>query len=172
MLHEKVEQALNDQLNYEIYSAYVYYAMAAYLESIDLPGFANWMQIQVREELTHADRFFRFIMERDGRVRLAAVQEPAFEWDSPLDAFQTAYEHECGVSERIHRLVDLSREHRDHAVEHFLAWFVNEQVEEEASTKAIVQQLKRMGDDGHSLFFVDRELGQRTFVAEAEGTAG
>lgn len=169
MISEKLEKSLNDQLNFEIYSAYVYYAMAAYLESIDLPGFSNWMQMQVREELVHADKFFQFINERDGRVKLAQVDGPDFEWKSPLDAFQTAYEHECEVSKRIHAIVDQCREEKDHAVENFLAWFVTEQVEEEATTKAIVQQLKMAGDDTNILFMVDRELGQRVFTAPADG---
>jgi ferritin len=167
MLGSKLEKALNDQLNYELYSAYVYAAMSAWFESVDMPGFSSWMQVQVREELTHVQKFFTFIGERDGRVRLAQVDEPAFEWDSPLDAFQTAYEHECSVSSRIHAIVDLAREEKDHAVENFLQWFVTEQVEEEASTKAIVQQLKFLGDDRQGLFMIDRELGQRVFTPPA-----
>ncbi len=171
MLGERLEKALNDQLNYELYSAYVYASMAAWFESVDMPGFSSWMQVQVREEMVHVQKFFTFINERDGRVRLAQVDEPAFEWDSPLAAFQNAYEHECSVSSRIHALVDLAREEKDHAVENFLQWFVTEQVEEEASTKAVVQQLKFLGDDRHALFMIDRELGQRVFVPPAGGGA-
>jgi ferritin len=164
MLGEKLEKALNDQLNYELYSAYVYAAMAAWFESVDLPGYASWMRVQVQEEMFHVTKFFDFINERDGRVRLMAVDQPPFEWESPLAAFENAYEHECGVSERIHAIVDMAREDRDHAVENFLAWFVTEQVEEEASTKAIVQQLRFVGNDRHALFMIDRELGQRVYT--------
>jgi ferritin len=167
MLSKKLEDALNEQINYETYSAYVYAAMAAYFESVDLPGFASWMKIQVQEEMFHTTKFFHFVFERDGRVRLGAIDEPPFEWDSPLAAFQNAYEHECGVSKRIHALVDLAREEKDHAVENFLAWFVTEQVEEEASTKAVVQQLKFIGDDRQGLFMIDRELGARVYTPPA-----
>jgi ferritin len=171
MLARKIEDALNAQLNYELYSAYVYAAMSAWFESVDLPGFASWMRVQVREEMFHVQKFFTFINERDGRVRLGAVDGPPFEWASPLAAFENAYEHECGVSKRIHAIVDLAREEKDHSVENFLQWFVTEQVEEEASTKAIVQQLKFVGDDRHAQFMIDRELGARVYTPPA-GAAG
>lgn len=171
MLGKKLEKALNDQLNYELYSAYVYASMAAWFDSVDMPGFSSWMQIQVREEMVHVQKLFSFISERDGRVKLAQVHEPPFEWESAIAAFQNAYEHECGVSSRIHALVDMAREEKDHAVENFLQWFVTEQVEEEASTKTIVQQLKFLGEDRHALFMIDRELGQRVFTPPAAGGA-
>ncbi len=164
MLSDKMQDALNDQLNFELYSAYIYYSMAAYLESVDLPGFSHWMQVQVQEELTHVDKFFRFIHERDGRVILKAIDAPGIEWKSPLDAFQEAYEHEQIVSGRINKLVDLSLKESDHATNSFLQWFVTEQVEEEASVKSIIQQLKIAGKDGHGLLMLDRELGARVFT--------
>ena len=167
---EDLEKALNEQLNFELYSAYIYYSMAAYFESVDLPGFANWMQIQYQEELFHVQKFFDFINERDGRVTLGGVDAPQHEWESPLAAFQNAYEHEKIVSKRIHELVDLSRQEKDHAVESFLDWFVTEQVEEEASTRAIAQQLKFLGEDRTGLFMVDRELATRVFTPP-DGTA-
>jgi ferritin len=167
MLSEKLEKALNGQLNYELYSAYVYAAMAAYFEATDLPGYANWMRVQVQEEMFHVSKFFGFINERDGRVRLAKVDEPPFEWKSPLAAFENAHEHEREVSRRINALVDMAREERDHAVENFLQWFVTEQVEEEASTKAVVQQLKFVGDDRHAIFMIDRELAARVYTPPA-----
>jgi ferritin len=159
-----MQDALNDQLNFELYSAYIYYSMAAYLERVDLPGFSHWMQIQVQEELTHVDKFFRFIHERDGRVILKAIDAPGIEWKSPLDAFQEAYQHEQIVSGRINKLVDLSLKESDHATNSFLQWFVTEQVEEEASVKSIIQQLKLAGKDGHGLLMLDRELGARVFT--------
>ncbi len=164
LLSDKMQDALNDQLNFELYSAYIYYSMAAYLESVDLPGFSHWMQVQVQEELTHVDKFFRFIHERDGRVILKAIDAPGIEWKSPLDAFQEAYEHEQIVSGRINKLVDLSLKESDHATNSFLQWFVTEQVEEEASVKSIIQQLKIAGKDGHGLLMLDRELGARVFT--------
>ncbi len=169
MLSKKLEKALNDQINYELYSAYIYYAMAAYFDSTDLPGFSNWMQVQVREELVHADKLFRFIADRDGRARLAPIKGPELEWKSPLEVFTVAHDHEVSVTKRIHAIVDLARAEKDHAVENFLQWFVTEQVEEEASTKAIVQQLKRLGNEGHALFMVDRELAQRIFTPPPAG---
>lgn len=164
MLSDKMQDALNDQLNFELYSAYIYYSMAAYLESVDLPGFSHWMRIQVQEELTHVDKFFRFIHERDGRVILKAIDAPGREWKSPIDAFQEAYEHEQIVSGRINKLVDLSLKESDHATNSFLQWFVTEQVEEEATVKSIIQQLKLAGKDGHGLLMLDRELGARVFT--------
>jgi ferritin len=164
LLSEKIQDALNDQLNFELYSAYIYYSMAAYLESEDLPGFSHWMQIQVQEELSHVDKFFRFIHERDGRVVLKVIEGPAAEWGSSLEAFQDAYKHEQIVSGRINKLVDLSLKESDHATNSFLQWFVAEQVEEEASLKTIIQQLKLAGKDGHGLLMLDRELGARVFT--------
>jgi ferritin len=164
LLSKEMQDALNKQLNFELYSAYIYYSMAAYLESEDVPGFASWMQIQVQEELTHVDKFFHFINERDGRVILTAIDEPAKEWGSPLEAFEDAYKHEQIVSGRINKLVDLSLKESDHATNSFLQWFVTEQVEEEATVKTIIQQMKLAGKDGHGLLMLDRELGSRVFT--------
>lgn len=173
MIKEKVQSALNDQLNWELFSAYIYLAMAAYFESTNLPGFANWMKVQAREEVGHAMKFYDFVNERGGRVTLAAVGAPPAEWDSPLAAFEHAYEHEQGVSERINKLVDLAVAEEDHATNGFLQWFVTEQVEEEASVDEIIQRLKLVVKEGGGLSTLDRELAQRVFVPPAvEGAAG
>ncbi len=164
MLNKKVEAALNAQINYELFSSYLYLSMATWFESRDLPGFANWMFVQAKEELLHVERFYRYINERDGRVTLTQVEGPRTEWESALNAFQEAYEHEQKVSGRINDLVSLTQEEKDNFTQNFLQWFITEQVEEEASVKAIVQQLKLMGDQGQSLFLMDRELGQRVFT--------
>ena len=169
MLSDRMEKALNDQINAELYSAYLYLAMAAYFESINLGGFGNWMRIQAQEELTHAMKFYDFVYERGGRVSLAAVDAPPKEWDSPLAAFEGAYAHECKVSAMINDLVNIAIEEKDHATNNFLQWFVSEQVEEEASADAVVQKLKLIGDHGNGIFMLDRELGQRVFHAPAEG---
>ena len=161
MLKSSVEKALNDQMNAEMYSSYLYMAMAAYFESINLKGFAHWMTLQAGEEMDHARRFYSFIFERDGRVKLAAIDEPPFEWKSPLDAFEAAYNHEVKVSGLIHKLVDLARKENDHATENFLAWFVAEQVEEEASSLEIVNKLKMIKDSINGLFMLNAHLGQR-----------
>lgn len=162
MLSEKMEEKLNEQINAEIYSGYLYYAMEAYFEDEDLTGFANWMHIQAQEELLHAHKFFNFINERGGRVILDAIGKPKADWNSPLEAFQEAYEHETKVTDRINKLYDLAVKEKDHATASFLNWFIDEQVEEEASADEIVNKLKRIGDSGHGIFMFDKELGSRT----------
>ncbi len=167
MLGKKIEEAFNEQINWELYSGYLYLSMSAYFHSINLSGFAKWMYAQALEEGSHAMKFFNFINERGGRVELLATKAPEKEWDSPLAAFEQAYEHECFVSSRINDLVNLSLEEKDHASNNFLQWFVSEQVEEEASVDEVVQKLKLIGGDGGGLFMIDQELGQRVFAPPA-----
>jgi ferritin len=161
MLSDKMEEQLNEQINAEIYSGYLYYAMEAYFEDEDLTGFASWMHIQAQEELLHAQKFFDFINERGGRVELDAIEKPKKDWNSPLEAFQDAYEHETKVTDRINKLYDLALKENDHATASFLNWFIDEQVEEEASADEIVNKLERIGDSGHGIFMLDNELGSR-----------
>ncbi len=163
MLSEKMSEALNKQINAELYSAYLYLSMAAYFESISLSGFAKWMEIQTMEEMSHAKKFYDFVNERGGRVILETIEQPKSEWSSPLEAFEDAYKHEKYVTGLINDLVDLALEEKDHATNNFLQWFVGEQVEEEASADEIVQKLKLVGNRGNAIFMMDRELGQRTF---------
>jgi ferritin len=167
MLKEKMQAALCDQINAELYSSYLYLAMAAHFESINLRGAAAWMRVQAQEELTHMMKFYDFVNERGGKVTLQPVDGPPSEWDSTLAAFEAAYEHECYITERINKLVDLSLELSDHATNNFLQWFVAEQVEEESSVDDVVQQLKLAGDQGQGLFMIDRELAGRTFTPPA-----
>jgi ferritin len=167
MLGKKIEDAFNEQINWELYSGYLYLSMSAYFLSINLNGFANWMRVQALEELTHAMKFFDFINERSGRVALLEAKSPPKEWESPLGAFEDAYEHECFVSSRINDLVNLSLEEKDHASNNFLQWFVAEQVEEEASVDEVAQKLKIIGGDGGGLFMLDQELAQRVFTPPA-----
>jgi len=164
MISKKMEDAFNDQIAAEFYSAHLYLAMAAYLESIDLPGFANWLKVQIEEEEFHAHKMFDYVIERDGRAVLKGFEAPPVEWKSPLDVFETAYAHEQKVTGLINNLVDIALAEKDHASQIFLQWFVNEQVEEEASAKAIIQQLKLLGDSRAGLFQIDRELHQRVFT--------
>ncbi|MEP0762405.1 MAG: ferritin [Chloroflexota bacterium] len=161
MLSEKMQAAMNRQINAELHSAYLYLAMAAYFEHENLPGFAHWMRLQANEELAHALKFFDFIVERRGRVLLEPVGAVPTEWASPLAVFENALAHEQKVTGLIHGLVNLAVEERDHASDSFLQWFVDEQVEEEASADAVVQQLKLAGDSGVALLILDRELGAR-----------
>jgi len=166
-MNEKMQDALNDQINAEYFSSYLYLSMAAYFEAESLPGFANWMRIQTQEELAHTHKFFDFVAERGGRVKLTAIKAPEIEWKSPLDAFEAAYKHEQYVTSRINDLVAIAREVKDFATDNFLQWFVAEQVEEEATADAIVQDLKRTGDNPQVLMMLDRELGARVFTPPA-----
>ncbi len=169
MISGKMETALNDQINAEIYSSYLYLAMAAYFEDLGTGGFSSWMKAQAQEELFHAMKFFNYVNERGGRVHLGAIKEPPKEWPNTLEAFQAALEHEKYVSSRINDLVNLAIEEKDHATNNFLQWFVSEQVEEEDNAGQIVDKLKLMGEAAGGIFMLDRELGQRTFTLPAEG---
>ena len=167
MLKEKIQKALNKQVNAELYSSYLYLAMAAYFETINLKGFANWMRVQTQEELVHAMKFYDFIIERGGKAVLSSIEGPRTEWPSPLAVFEHAYEHEQKVTGLINTLVDLSIAEQDHATNNFLQWFVAEQVEEEASADEVVQKIKLMGDASGGLFMLDQELAQRVFTPPA-----
>ena len=164
MLSKKMQEALNEQINAELYSAYLYLSMSAYFKSINLPGSANWMRVQTQEEMVHAMKIYDYVIERGGRVALEAVSKPVVEWKSPLAAFQAAYKHEQHVTGLINDLVNLAVKEKDHAVNAFLQWFVNEQVEEEASADEVVQKLKQVEKVPAGVFMIDRELGQRVFT--------
>jgi len=167
MISKKMEDALNEQVNAELYSAYLYLSMESYFKSRNLNGFANWMRVQTQEEVMHATKIYDFINERGGRVTLKAIEGPQTEWDSALAVFKAAYEHEQKVTGLINDLVDLAIKEKDHATNSFLQWFVNEQVEEESSADEIVQQLKMMENAPGGMFMFDRELGQRVFTPPA-----
>ncbi|HUV64090.1 MAG TPA: ferritin [Sedimentisphaerales bacterium] len=164
MINKKMEEALNGQVNAELYSAYLYLSMESYFKSLNLNGFANWMRVQTQEEIVHATKIYDFINERGGRAILKAIEGPTTTWDSPRAVFEAAYKHEQKVTGLINDLVDLAIKEKDHASNTFLQWFVNEQVEEEASADQIVQQLKMMESAPGGLFMLDRELAQRVFT--------
>lgn len=164
MIGKVMEKAINDQINAELFSAYLYLSMSAYFESEGKPGAANWMKIQAMEEFTHADKFFNYINERGGRVNLTAIDAPQTKWDSYLGAFEAVLEHERKVTALINNLVDISYEEKDHAAKIFLQWFVEEQVEEEASASDIIDQLKMADDHSGSMLMIDRELAARVFT--------
>ncbi|MFP3867183.1 MAG: ferritin [Desulfobacteraceae bacterium] len=167
MLSPKMQTTLNNQINAELYSSYLYLAMSAYFQSINLAGFAQWMKVQAYEELMHAMKFYDHVNERGGRVLLEPIESPPSHWDSPLATFEAVFEHEQKVTGLIHNLVDLAVEERDHATNIFLQWFVTEQVEEEASAHELVQKLKLAGNSPQALFMLDRQLGARTFLPPA-----
>ena len=130
MLKETIEKALNQQINRELYSSYLYLSMSTYLDTIDLTGASHWMKTQAQEELTHAMKIYDYILERDGRVVLESINQPPKEWDSGLAAFEAAYQHEQNITEAINNLVSLAIDEKDHATNSFLQWFVTKQVEE------------------------------------------
>jgi ferritin len=168
MLTQKVQDAINDQLNAELYSAYLYYSMAAYFESISLKGFSHWMRVQALEELTHAQKLFSYLNDRGGRVLMKPIEAPPSEWASPLAVFEEAYAHEVKVTALINQLMDLALAESDHATCNFLQWFVGEQVEEEASADDVVQKLKLVEKTEGGLFLLDQEMDKRTFVPPPE----
>ena len=161
MIDGRMQEALNKHINAELYSSYLYLSMSAHFQSINLTGFAHWMRVQAREELSHALKFYDHVIERGGTVSLQPVEAPASRWDSPLAAFEDAYRHEQKVTGLINQLVDDAVQTRDHATNNFLQWFVAEQVEEEAAAEAIVQKLKLVGDAPGGLLMIDHELGER-----------
>ncbi len=168
MLTEKIEQALNDQINMELGAYYTYLSMSSHFQSTGLPGFAAWMSHHASEEMTHAMKIYDYIHRRNGTVRLKAIAEPAHKWDSIIAAFEDAFKHERKVSISIDNLVKLARDENDNATESFLQWFVDEQVEEEEVVSNAIDQLKLIGDFGPGLFLLDRELGAGAASGEGE----
>jgi ferritin len=161
VLSKTVQDAMNEQVNNEFYSAYQYLAMAAYCESVNLPGFAQWMRTQSQEETEHAMKFYDFILDRNGRVVLQAIEGPVIEFGSPLEVFEQALEQEQKVTAMINDLYGLAVKESDYASQAFLQWFVTEQVEEEKNAGDVAETLKMVGDKSEMLFLLDRELGQR-----------
>jgi len=161
---KKMEDALNKQINAELYSAYLYMSMSANFESMNLKGCANWMRIQAQEEMTHSDKFYKYLIDRGGNVILDSIGKPPAKWKTPLMAFTQAYKHEQKITGMINNLVNIAKELKDHASESMLQWFVDEQVEEEASADEIVEKLKLMQDAPGGLYMMDQELAKRVFI--------
>ena len=164
MLGSKMEKALNDQVNAEMYSAYLYLSMEAYFESLNLKGFVNWMRCQVQEEMFHAMKIYGFINERGGRVTLSPIDGPRVDWNSPLDVFEETLKHEEKVTGLINGLVNLAIGENDHASNIFLQWFVSEQVEEEDNVNGVIRKLNLIGEAPGGLFMVDKDLAARVFT--------
>lgn len=167
MLKKKMLKALNDQINAEMFSSYLYLSMEAYFQSISLKGFAAWMRVQAQEEMMHAMKFYDYVNERGGKVTLEAIAKPETNWTSPLAVFEAVLKHEEHVTSLINDLVDLAISEKDHASNNFLQWFVSEQVEEEASAGEVVERLKLIKDNTSGLFMMDAELGKRVFTLPA-----
>jgi ferritin len=171
MLKEKMEKALNDQINKELYSSYLYLSMCAYAQSKGMPGVANWMKIQAQEELTHANKFFDYVLERGGKVLLRAIDTVPVDFGSVIDMFEKVMEHEQFITASINNLADIANEISDHATRSMLLWFINEQVEEEANVMNILDQLKMVEGKGQGLFMIDKDLATRIFVDSTQTQA-
>jgi ferritin len=161
MLSKTMEQAINGQINAELYSSYLYLAMSAYAENANLPGFAQWMKVQAKEEQEHAMKFFHYVVERGGRIELAAIAKPPVDFQSPLALFEQTLEHEKHVTSLINDLYALAVKEKDYASQIMLQWFISEQVEEEANATQIVETLRIAGEKGNALIMMDRFLGSR-----------
>jgi ferritin len=172
MLTQKMQEALNAQINAEYYSAYLYLSMAAYCDEVNYKGLAHWFQIQSQEEMIHMHKFFNYVIDRKGRVILKAIEGPPTAWDSPLAVFEAALKHEQHVTSLINRLAGLAITENDHATHSLLEWFLNEQVEEEATADQVVAQMKLADGNPSAMFILDRELGQRVLTTPAGAGAG
>ena len=172
MIKPEIEKALQQHVNEEFYSAYLYLSMSGYFEYNDLPGFAHWMFAQYREEVSHGVKSYRYLLDRGGKVKLQAIAEPPSEWDSPLHAFKETLKHEESVTERINELVDLAISRSDHATNNMLQWYVAEQVEEESTVSTIISQLKRVEGSKDGLFLLDKDMATRPILeTTAQGPA-
>lgn len=164
MIKERVREAINNQINAEFYSAYLYLSMTAYFESKNLKGFANWTRVQYQEESFHALRFYDYLNVRAGNVRLQTIEAPKTHWNSYQEVFEEIYDHEQKVTAMINNIAAIAVEEKDFAAQQFLQWFVNEQVEEEANAVGILEQLKLIGDNTSGIFMLDKDLATRVFV--------
>lgn len=168
MLKEKMLSALNEQINAEQYSALLYLSMSAYFNDKGLPGFANWMYIQSQEEWSHANKFYKYVVERGGSVEIKAIEQMPTSWEGIIEVFEATLEHEQMVTGLINGLMDVAVAESDHAAQSFLRWFVDEQVEEEANVTEILDTLKLVGGQGNGIFMLDREMRQRVFVDDTQ----
>lgn len=160
-MNEKVEEALNEQINREMYSSYLYLAMSAYSSSLGLPGFAHWFRVQVEEENIHAMKLFDYINNQDGRVGLKEIKEPPMEFGTPMKMFQQTLKHEQFITRSIHELVGLTLVEKDEKTASFLQWYVEEQIEEEENDNEIIAKLKRFEENKNTLTEIDAELAKR-----------
>ena len=165
MLNPKVQDAINEQINAELYSAYLYLSMAQYFEAEGLAGFANWFKIQFQEEQAHATIFMNYVNQRGGRVMLKAIDAVPTTWDSPMEVFRATLEHEQKVTALINSLYTLAMQEEDYAPRDRLNWFVGEQVEEEDNCRALIDKLRLIGDNGMGLYMLNTELAARTYAA-------
>jgi ferritin len=161
MISEKMQDALNEQVNKEFYSAYLYLAMSAHCNTIGLPGFSNWMRQQYEEEILHVTKMYDYILDQGGRIELKQIDEPPKEFGTPLEIFEETLTHEQFVTGCINELMGMAVDSRDYATQTFLQWYVTEQVEEEANVGDILAPLRMVGEDKSGLMMIDQQLAQR-----------
>jgi len=158
-----MQDAINEQIRAEMYSANIYLSMAAYFESKNLKGFANWMTVQWKEETAHATKFINYLYAQGGRVVIKTIESPPIDFGTPLEAFKKVLEHEKYVTGRIRKLYELALGEKDYESQIFLQWYVTEQIEEEANATEIIEKIKMLGESGYHLLMLDKELGERKF---------
>ncbi|HNX36839.1 MAG TPA: ferritin [Candidatus Cloacimonadota bacterium] len=164
MISKTLNKAINEQINKEMFSEYLYLSMSAWFTEQNLEGFANWMNVQAQEERFHAMKFFNYVLDRGGSIELLQIEKPAKEFKNPFNAFKETLKHEQFITKSIDGLMDLAIKEKDHAAKSFLQWFVDEQVEEESNADKLLNQLKMIGDNVHSIFMLDRELATRVYT--------
>ncbi|WP_297060172.1 ferritin [uncultured Duncaniella sp.] len=165
MLNSKVQDAINEQINAELYSAYLYLSMAQYFEAEGLPGFANWFKVQFQEEQAHATIFMNYVNQRGGRVLLKAIEAVPTTWESSMAVFEATLVHEQKVTALINSLYTLAMNEEDYATRDRLNWFVSEQVEEEDNCRELIDKLRLIGDNGMGIYMLNTELAARTYAA-------
>ena len=161
MIGKKLEAAINDQIQAEMDSAYIYLAMSVYSESQNLRGFAHWLKTQYNEEMEHAFKLLNYLVERDGTVKLQAIAAPDTQFGSPVELFEKVLAHEVHITSLINKLYEVAGAEKDYATQIFLQWFIEEQVEEEGNANAVLARLKMIGNSNGSLLYIDKELGKR-----------
>ena len=167
MLNKKIEEALNAQINAEMWSAYLYLSMAAFCHTNGNPGMGHWFEVQFQEEQDHAKILFNYVIQRNGKVDLKAIKEVPTTWESVLDVFESTLKHEQTVTALMNDLFALTTQENDYATQSMLKWFIDEQVEEEENATNIIDNLKMIKDNGYGLYMLDKELGARTYTQAA-----
>ncbi len=171
MISQKMQDAINSQIQAEMYSANLYLAMSVYCEGKSLKGFANWLKVQYQEETFHVMKFITYLVDRGGKVRLGTIDAPPAEFGTLSELFEKVLDHERHVTSLINKLYEVAVEEKDFAAQIFLQWFINEQVEEESSASEVIDKLAVIGEKTADILYLDKELSTRTFVPPADGNA-
>lgn len=171
MISREVVKVLNEQVNKELFSAYLYLSMSAYFSDLGLNGFANWMRVQFQEEQAHGMLIYDFLISRNEKVVLESIEKPKNEWNNPLEVMEAVLEHEIYVTSLINNILSVAEASKDRATTSYFMWFVDEQVQEEASAQDIISKLKLIGDDKSALYLLDKDLAARVFTPPTKTAA-